>query len=249
VDFVRPFERLSVFHRFIEYVVREVHSEQAEAVDLDERRRIFANYQSIPPALEDLAPHRLPIEVAFQNLGIDHQSFLDFLIESGGTLGESSEDDVSSYMVETFLSDAYERLSQQTVSEVFHVLFQNRELLLRFNEYISRVVARGDLVGASDVPTELFAGGKTLKRAKAPQWAQRAVYFRDRGRCVLCDKDLSGLVNLENAENYDHMVPLARYGLNDVSNLQLLCAQCNQLEKKDSQARTSRQYQTWYESD
>lgn len=39
-----------------------------------------------------------------------------------------------SYMLETFLSEPYERLSEQTVGEIFHVLFQNRELLLRFNE-------------------------------------------------------------------------------------------------------------------
>jgi hypothetical protein len=248
VDLIRPFERLSAFHLFIEYVVREVHSEQAEAVDLDARRRSFANFQSIPPALEDVAPHRLPIEVAFRNHGIEHQSFLDFLRESGRTLEDADEDDVSSYMLETSLTEAYERLCEGTVSEVFHVLFQNRELLLRFNEFVAGVVERGDLAGASEVPTDLFEGGGTLKRVKAPRWAQRAVYFRDRGRCVLCDRDLSGLVNLENAENYDHMVPLARHGLNDVSNLQLLCSDCNR-DKTDGCGRTSRQYQTWYGPD
>lgn len=249
LDLVRPFEKLSAFHRFIGYVVREVHSEQADAVDLGERRRIFTNYQTIPAALKDLAPHRLPIEVAFENHGIDNQSFIHFLQESGASLETADEDDVSSYMLDTFLSEPYERLRERTVGEIFHVLFQNRELLLRFNEYIAGVLARADLVGASEIPADLFARENTLKRAKAPQWAQRAVYFRDRGRCVLCDKDLSGLVNLENAENYDHMVPLARHGLNDVSNLQLLCAQCNQHEKKDGRARTSREYQTWYAPD
>lgn len=248
-DLVRPFEKVSAFHRFIAYVVREVHSEQAAALDVGKRQRIFANYQSIPAALRDLAPHRLPIEVAFENHGIDNQSFIDFPQESGASFETADEDDVSSYMLETFLSEPYERLSEQTVGEIFHVLFQNRELLLRFNEYIAGVVAGADRVGASDIPTHLFERENTLKRVKAPQWARRAVYFRDRGRCVLCNKDLSGLVNLENAENYDHMVPLARHGLNDVSNLQLLCAQCNQYEKRDRRATTSRQYQTWYAPD
>lgn len=210
---------------------------------------MFSNFQSIPPALEDLAPHCLPIEVAFQHHRIEHQGFLEFIEECGGSLESADEDDVSAYMLEVFLSEAYERLNAQTVDEVFHVLFQNRELLLRFNEYIAGVVARGDLVGASVVPTELFARGTMLKRAKVPAWAQRAIFFRDRGRCVLCDKDLSGLVNLANAENYDHIVPLARHGLNDVSNLQLLCAECNQLDKRDGHGRTSREYQTWYGPD
>lgn len=82
MDLVRPFEKVSAFYRFIEYEVREVHSEQAGAVDVGRRQRIFANYQSIPAALRDLAPHRLRIEVAFENQGIDNQSFIDFLQES-----------------------------------------------------------------------------------------------------------------------------------------------------------------------
>jgi 5-methylcytosine-specific restriction endonuclease McrA len=57
---------------------------------------------------------------------------------------------------------------------------------------------------------------------------------------------LSGLINLENLENYDHIVALARFGLNDVCNLQLLCERCNQVEKRDGDAVTSARYQSWY---
>ena len=31
----------------------------------------------------------------------------------------------------------------------------------------------------------------TLKRQRIPNWVKKAVYFRDRGQCVLCGKDLS----------------------------------------------------------
>src|SRR3546814_4546557 len=51
----------------------------------------------------------------------------------------------------------------------------------------------------------------TLCRSK---WAQRAVFFRDRGRCVLCEKDLTGLMSIDNVENYDHIVPISGWGIN-----------------------------------
>jgi 5-methylcytosine-specific restriction endonuclease McrA len=60
--------------------------------------------------------------------------------------------------------------------------------------------------------------------------------------------DLSGLVNIENSENYDHIVPLASYGLNDVTNIQLLCSKCNK-KKSGGTAITSYKYQTWYSYD
>lgn len=41
VDLVRPYEKLSAFHRFIEYVVREVHAEQADAVDLRAQKSVL----------------------------------------------------------------------------------------------------------------------------------------------------------------------------------------------------------------
>ncbi|WP_199318875.1 HNH endonuclease signature motif containing protein [Leptolyngbya sp. FACHB-541] len=64
--------------------------------------------------------------------------------------------------------------------------------------------------------------------------------------CAICGTDLSGLVSLSPIENFDHMVPLARGGLNDVTNLQLLCQPCN-LRKRDGTATTSRTYEAWYD--
>ncbi|MBD2001525.1 HNH endonuclease [Leptolyngbya sp. FACHB-541] len=84
------------------------------------------------------------------------------------------------------------------------------------------------------------------KRVTPPKWARKAVFFRDRGMCAICGTDLSGLVSLSPIENFDHMVPLARGGLNDVTNLQLLCQPCN-LRKRDGTATTSRTYEAWYD--
>ncbi|MFW2567879.1 HNH endonuclease [Aliarcobacter butzleri] len=56
---------------------------------------------------------------------------------------------------------------------------------------------------------------------------------------------MSGILNLENKVNYDHIVPLDKYGFNDISNIQLLCFDCNQ-KKKANPAITSHFYQSWY---
>jgi hypothetical protein len=126
------------------------------------------------------------------------------------------------------------------------VLFQNRQLLLIFNDYVSRILSNAKPDEAEDLDRSLLAPNGTLIWVRPPKWAQRAVFYRDRGRCVLCDRDLTGLANLDNLENYDHIVSLAQFGLNDITNLQLLCAHCNQVEKRDGDATTSARYQSWY---
>lgn len=224
-----PYRKYSVFHQFIEFVVRDVHSEQAEEVDLPSRK--------------------LPIEHAFDHHGIDYQSFADYLADLGKSCQDAEDDDVYDFMNEVWLSDAYEKLMEQTVGEVFHVLFQNRQLLLNFNDYMSSILSGATMEDADELDHALLSPRGTLLRVRPPKWAQRAVFYRDRGRCVLCDSDLSGLANIENVENYDHIVPLSQYGLNDVSNLQLLCVHCNQIEKKDGAAITSGRYQQWYPTD
>jgi hypothetical protein len=244
-----PYDKYSVFHRFIEYVVRGVHSEQADEVDMSSRQRVVDGLEKIPAAIDDMRPHRLPIENAFDHHGIDYQSFSDFLSDAGKLFQDADEDDVYEFMNEVWLSEAYEKLMRQTVAEVFHVLFQNRQLLLNFNDFVSSILSDASLDDSEELDHSLLSSNGTLIRVRPPKWAQRAVFYRDRGRCVLCDKDLSGLANLENVENYDHMVSLAQFGLNDISNLQLLCARCNQIEKKDGAAVTSGRYQSWYSTE
>lgn len=48
---------------------------------------------------------------------------------------------------------------------------------------------------------------------------RRAVYERDRGRCVTCGSP--------NDLEYDHVLPVAKGGATSVDNLQLLCRPCN----------------------
>jgi hypothetical protein len=248
-DLVTPFQKYSAFHRFVEFVVRVVHAEQFEAIDLQANQRIFQNFRDIPPALADLQPSKLPIEFAFDHYGIEYQSFAEHLENSGSNFLAASDDDLYHFMQDTWLTEPYDRLLSHTVREVFHVLFQNRSLLLSYNDYVASVIRHAAHDGIEYPLSNLFTGKGTLKRVRPPMWARRAVFFRDRGRCVLCERDLSGLLNIDNVENYDHIVALTQYGLNDISNLQLLCVECNQRLKSGGASRTSPIYQSWYSYD
>jgi hypothetical protein len=113
--------------------------------------------------------------------------------------------------------------------EIEYILFQNRDFLLRFNEQ--------QAVAFEDHPR---------KRVYIPEWVKRAVLFRDKGCCVFCKKDLTGLYSLleDNEKHFDHIVSLNEGGLNDVCNIQLSCQDCN-LKKSDSSC-TSTLYQSAY---
>lgn len=246
---IEPFAKYSTFHCFIEFIIENIYYESAENVDFELRNKIIKQHKNHPKTLINVNSDKLPIELALKFHSIEHQSFTEYLIEEGKAFLYINEDDVFEYISELRWSGAYEKLIQHTVKEVFHVLFQNRGLMLLFNDMMASALEFQNDIVPPDELKHLFAQCGILKRKSMPKWAKRAVFFRDKGRCVLCDKDLSGTLNLENLENYDHIVPLAKYGLNDISNIQLLCQECNQIEKKDGHAITSNKYQSWYAYD
>jgi hypothetical protein len=51
------------------------------------------------------------------------------------------------------------------------------------------------------------------------------VYNKANGRCQLCGKQLN-----INKISVDHIIPLAKGGLNDLDNLQLACSSCNEFK-------------------
>lgn len=242
--FARPFPRYSALHSFIEFFVHQLLTE--EVIGLAERQELVRRFASIPEALSP-HPSLLPLNEALNYHEIPHTPFLDWLAERALSFVDASEDDAFDYYSDLQEEGPYDALLERTVSEVFHVLFQNRRLLLLFNDLIAFKLSKSELYC---IPVELspfFAKNGVLRRVAIPTWVQRAVFFRDRGMCVLCRCDLSGVLSIGSIENYDHIVPLAQGGLNDVTNIQLLCQRCN-LEKRDDGPQTSDLYETWYTS-
>ncbi|MDX7673795.1 HNH endonuclease signature motif containing protein, partial [Aeromonas caviae] len=213
-------------------------------IDLEERQQLIKNNAHLPIINKHLKWDILPIELALTFHGLEYESFSSFLHERDKKFTTCDKDDIYDYLLELRLNGNFEQLIEHTSKEVFHVLFQNRVLMLVFNTMMANALEREHTVESKS--DDLIRKNGKLKRKNIPSWVRKAVYFRDRGRCVLCNKDLSGTLNLDNVANYDHIVPLSNFGFNDISNMQLLCKECNQNDKHGGDATTSSFYHSWY---
>ena len=137
----------------------------------------------------------------------------------------------------------FEQLWEKLTDEVFHLLFANRAFLLRFNSALSECLSLG---GASIPASALAPNGRLRRQQFFPAWLRRAVFYRDQGRCVLCQRDFTGMVNPDYEMHYDHMVPLKLWGTNDPCNVQRLCADCN-CTKSGAAAVTASRYVPWWD--
>jgi len=115
-----------------------------------------------------------------------------------------------------------EKINDKWADHVFYVLFTNKDFLYRFNTEVAMIIQK---IKKEEYPDNMKKDG-VIKRIKFPKWLKDAVKMRDRNRCQLCGKDLSGTFNLS-TENFDHMIPLEDGGTNDPCNIQLTCESCN----------------------
>jgi hypothetical protein len=226
------FPKFSILHSYCEFIVREIISEDyricsdislATASKTSEVH--LYNEISINSLLNKIKPNDWILFRAAKvyNKGIDFNSW--FLNRCD--VYESAEDALSDFLTE--FSTDIDEITFNIAIEMFYILFSNREFLKNFNQYI--------------------AEGKKLKteRCYIPEWVKNAVFYRDKGKCVFCGKDLSGLLCVPDTKDkqYDHIVPLSEGGINDISNIQLSCSKCN--EKKLTHTLTSKDYYYWYE--
>jgi hypothetical protein len=248
-NLVAPYKPESAFHQFIGFVIDRLLYDYTIDVDLHHQKAVANSFKNIPEAIADLDPFTLPVERALRSRRADFELFVTWLQDHGKTFSAADSDDVYDYYQDLRLCGPYDDLITQCAREVFFTLFTNRTLLLQFNAIVAQhmddlVPEETDEELIEDMMRYVERPG-VLRRAYMPEWVRRAVFFRDHGRCVGCHVDLSGIVSVWSEENFDHMVPLASGGLNDVTNIQLLCAACNQ-RKADGVAFTSGVYEDWY---
>src|SRR5579863_824514 len=248
LSYSSAFPRFSAFHSFIRSIVSDVFSDDMNNMQLDIRQDNAERFKSIPSAL-DPHPSKLPVNLALDSFKIAHDPFDAWLSSRGISFLDARDDDVAEYYEDLHREGQMDQLLERATAEVFFVLFQNRSVLLNFNEMMARQFEHGALDGGTDSAFgDDFARPGVLRRVSIPAWVRRAVYFRDRGMCVICAADLSGVLAIGSEENYDHIVPLASGGLNDVTNIQLLCKSCNS-KKRARSAVTSNRYEAWYRSE
>jgi hypothetical protein len=225
------FSKYSLLHDFCEWVIRQnVWDEEENIVEvIRETYRRRKSYSSEPPLWIDRA-------INFYCKPAEKNDFLRWVkAESAKAIDELTDCEIDDfrydYLQELQLgSEDFDSCVDQLTMEMFYILFQNREFLYNFNSGLSA-----------------YNPNKN-KRIAIPKWAQRAVFFRDHGCCVFCGKDLSGTIHAtEDREiHYDHIISLDNNGVNDVSNLQLCCKECN-LGKSNS-SDTSANYRQWYDT-
>ncbi|MFN6571162.1 HNH endonuclease [Dendronalium sp. ChiSLP03b] len=76
-------------------------------------------------------------------------------------------------------------------------------------------------------------------RIRIPPEVRKYVFQRDRYQCQSCGKTTL-VTNL----TIDHIIPLARGGQNDISNLYTLCFSCNQQKTDKTDPRFRRHFET-----
>ncbi|WP_394203225.1 HNH endonuclease [Marinagarivorans algicola] len=105
---------------------------------------------------------------------------------------------------------AVTELGKILVKEVFTLLFSDREAMKAFNIKIAE-----------------YLGERTERCRYWPKWLERALFCREKGLCAICKADLSSMFHVHGKLAIDHIVPIAMFGVNDPTNLQILCEECN----------------------
>lgn len=186
----------------------------------------FPRFSNLHAFIEDVITDLL---VEGINTGKDDHSrlLIDFLKHAGlpaGTLEQIEENGLA----EMWGTPAWVAAHENLVEEVFHILFRDVVFLGRFNQLTSGyILAYGAYADGTDAR---FTSRGRLRRQHVPQIVKNTIFHRDGGECRSCKRSLSRIVNPEATERYDHIVPLAEGGANDITNLQLLCNECNSIK-------------------
>lgn len=230
-QFLAGFQKFSALHQFIEF---EIETVTLQSID-----------DTVEDALVNVEGYELWINEALRYFKIEHTEFEEWLDAKGIELENISETLIREYHDHLYDTGPFQALLARLTEEIFFLLFMNRDFLRRFNESVASYVMQFKIKNLPKDEKLLFTKDGILKRERIPVWARRAVFFRDRGLCGYCHRDISGLISIHSDKHYDHIVPLAKGGINDVTNLQLLCDKCN-LRKKHRSTKTSKYYERWY---
>ncbi|MEV4457356.1 HNH endonuclease [Microbispora sp. NPDC049633] len=257
--FLASFQKHSALHRFAGSVLWQYYYDRVTLVE--------SAIQQFPNmSLADEVMWVLPVEAACEAYEIEHPTFIEFRKETNlseltpamlrhfrscddhrcGECGRLS-DEYGDYWDELNLRGYVDELLDRISEEVFFVMFGNRSFLANLHKLLAGYVQDAAYSEEPEIQ-KLFThtkAGSRLRRTQIPVWAKRAVEFRDRGRCVYCQRQLGTLHTPINHANFDHIIPLAKGGLNDVTNLQLLCDDCNN-EKRHKGLEPGRLYERWY---
>ncbi len=199
-------KKWTILHDYIEYVVSSDFSFHFRGSGWE--------YEDVEPIISMLESH----QIAFLSLDEYIENWLHD-DESGETVevNEQYRDEYKYQYASEYLEDfAHDNLKPIIVTEVFALLFADREAMKVFNLKVADGI-----------------GERTKRHGRWPEWLRRALYCREKGLCAICKTDLSSLLHTQGKLAIDHIVPLALNGVNDPTNLQILCQSCNSKKSGD----------------
>lgn len=73
----------------------------------------------------------------------------------------------------------------------------------------------------------------TKKIIRRREWNRKVLLNKYNGICAHCGEQVNLIHDHPKSATIDHVVPLSRGGLDVISNMQLLCYECNQMKGND----------------
>lgn len=195
---VKP-QQWTILHDYIKYVIEEDFALYFRGAGWD--------YSDIEPVFSILNSHGINYLCLSRYIEEQHRdNNTGVTVQVTEDLEQQHKFDYVEYLEELLLENALPTI----IHEVFTLLFSDREAMKAFNLNIAN-----------------YLGVKTPRCTYWPKWLERALFCREKGLCALCKSDLTSLFHTHGKLAIDHIVPIALFGVNDPTNLQILCEVCN----------------------
>ncbi|OBA66104.1 hypothetical protein A5777_18755 [Gordonia sp. 852002-10350_SCH5691597] len=250
IELAHAWQSVSVIHRFAEWFITRMFRAETSGPYINRTHiepntgvAVFTRVLTVDFALGEYGIEVEPFEVPEPGPPVRRQIGGRVVIDDDHSVANACYD----YFTNDLMwSEPYAQLVERMADEVFHVLFSDRGVLAAVNGFVSAYIESACLQDVYPESADLFTKSGRLRRKNVPQWVKRAVFHRERGRCAECGHNLSWVLDSLAREHFDHVVPLAQGGLNDITNIQLLCEPCN-LAKADKPGQSLLRYRRWVE--
>lgn len=250
VGLLPAWQKVSLVHRLAERFITEMFRKETGGpyisrthIDPVSGTATFSRMLTVDFALNEYDIKIEPFDIPDPGPRVERRIGDRVVIEGGHTVADACYEYFTNDLI---WSAEYAQLMDRMADEVFHVLFADRGVLAAVNAFVSSYIESGRLQDVYPDFSRLFTGSGRLRRKDIPQWVKRAVFHRERGYCAECGHNLSWVLDSLARQHFDHVIPLAQGGLNDITNIQLLCERCNLAKASDLQEPRLR-YRRWLE--